>query len=59
VSWSASQTPREHCSAADTVVKFIKEHPEVRHWQTRELVIRALMEAFPCPTTAKGVQKKK
>ncbi len=52
-------TSSDNAQVFDTVVKFIKEHPEVRHWQTRELVIRALMEAFPCPTTAKGVQKKK
>jgi len=37
----------------DTVVKFIKQHPEIRHWQTRELLLRGLTEAFPCPATQK------
>jgi len=32
----------------DTVVKFVKDHPAIRHLQTRELVARSLAESFPC-----------
>ena len=37
----------------EVVTNFVKGHPEVRHWQTRELVARAMIEAFPCPAATK------
>ena len=30
------------------LTKFIKDHPEKAHKQTRVLVIESLMDAFPC-----------
>jgi hypothetical protein len=32
----------------DIVVTFVRDHPELRHWQTRWLIQRSLLEAFPC-----------
>src|SRR5437879_4922143 len=30
------------------LIKFIKDHPEKAHSQTRVLVVESLMDAFPC-----------
>lgn len=33
----------------DIVMKFLREHPELRHLSAAGLVINALADAFPCP----------
>ncbi len=30
------------------VLKYVKGHPAQANWQTRELVMTALIDAFPC-----------
>jgi hypothetical protein len=32
----------------DVVTKYLAGHPEVRHYDAASLVMRALVEAFPC-----------
>jgi len=32
----------------DIVVKFLEDHPELRHYEAHVLIARALSEAFPC-----------
>jgi hypothetical protein len=33
---------------ADIVTKFLRDHPESRHYSASSEVLQALMEAFPC-----------
>lgn len=33
----------------DIFIKYMKEHPEKRHWVGMSLFIMAMREAFPCP----------
>ena len=32
----------------DVVIHFTEDHPEIRHYQVRELVLYSLIKAFPC-----------
>jgi hypothetical protein len=41
-----SQGTTEHM--ADIVVKFMREHPELRHMTLEDITVRALREAWPC-----------
>ena len=36
----------------DVVVRYLKEHPEQRHYAAANLVAETLAEAFPCPAEA-------
>lgn len=40
------------------LIKFIKDHPEKAHFQTRVLLVESFMEAFPCKTKSKKVNPK-
>jgi hypothetical protein len=47
-----------HGQIFDLVVKFTTDHPDIRHWQTRELTGRALIETFPCKKPPANVHGK-
>jgi hypothetical protein len=38
-----------HGQGHDVLIKFLKDHPEERHYPTAGLFLRAMSEAFPCP----------
>ena len=40
-----------HAQATLVVQKYLSDHPEKLHLNAEELVIDALQEAFPCPTS--------
>lgn len=37
----------------DITLRYLEENPEKRHWLARELMLVALLEAFPCAPQSK------